>query len=478
MQKSIAKNYIYNTVYQILQIIVPLITTPYISRVLGVDNVGIYNYTYTVAYYFVVVAQLGISLYGRREISIVRDEKDTYSLLFKQLVAIRWIAFAMAIAIYACFIELSSKYTTYYLIYLIYIIANAIDITWFFQAFEEFRIITIRNIVVKLLNTACLFVFVKSGDDLWIYILLYAVGEFLSQLIMWLNIGKKVSKVKFTTIGMSEHLKGAIVMFLPQIITTIYTLADKLILGFFSTETHVGLYSQSERIVKLTLSIISSLGLVVMPRIANLAAKKNEDVEINRLLCRSRDFVWFLALPMIAGLIGISDNFTAWFFGDGYSDVAYLMCIISPIILLIGLSDLYGMQYLVPSGHMREYTISAAAGAMVNVILNLILVHNFAAAGVSFATVVSEFTVTFLMWIFSRKYIRLSKPIPCLYVIDALIMGVCIKIIDHFMPEKIFSTCIEICIGVVIYIGVLLLKKDAFTLDVLMLLKKKVFKEL
>ena len=193
MQKSIAKNYIYNTVYQILQIIVPLITTPYISRVLGVDNVGIYNYTYTVAYYFVVVAQLGISLYGRREISIVRDEKDTYSLLFKQLVAIRWIAFAMAIAIYACFIELSSKYTTYYLIYLIYIIANAIDITWFFQAFEEFRIITIRNIVVKLLNTACLFVFVKSGDDLWIYILLYAVGEFLSQLIMWLNIGKKVS---------------------------------------------------------------------------------------------------------------------------------------------------------------------------------------------------------------------------------------------------------------------------------------------
>lgn len=464
--KSVSKNYLYNMAYQIMLIIIPLITTPYISRVLGVDKIGIYNYTYTVAYYFITIAQLGLNLYGRKEVSIVRENREKAAQLFKQLFLIRVASFLIAIIVFIGLIIAADKYKVYYLLLVPYLISSMIDITWFFQAFEEFKIITIRNFIVKIIVTVCIFVFVRHKDDLWIYMLIYSTSELFSQAAMWFNMKKRIEKTGFSTLGIRQHIRGSMIMFLPQIITTLYTLVDKLVLGLFTTETQVGYYSQSERIVKLTLTIVSSMGVVMMPRIANIASH-GDIKEIDRMLSKSRRFICFMAFPMIAGLLGISDNFTDWFFGAGYEPVSYLMCIISPIILFIGLSDLYGMQYLIPNGHIKEYTLSAAGGAAVNVVLNIVLVHKYQAVGVSLATVVAELVVAVLMWKFSKKYIKLSEKVSLVYAFAAVVIGFIVKILDTVLPCSILTTIAEMSVGVLIYITILYVVKDKLLMEIL-----------
>lgn len=465
MAKSVARNYFYNVAYQLMSIILPLITTPYISRVLGVQQIGIYSYVSTVVAYFILIPQFGLNLYGRKQIASVRDDKEKTSIFFFQIVCIKLVSFSFALFLYGLMIRLTKRYVLYYEIFAISIIANALDITWFYQAFEEFGIITIRNFLVRVLNTVCVFIFVRSADSLWKYMLVMVVGDMIAQTMMWFGLKRKVF-FKPTLKGVNKHVKGAFIMFLPQIITTIYTLVDKLMLGIWSTETQVGLYSQSERIIKLTLVVISSMGAVAMPRISNDFA--NGRIEnISTRLSKNRAFVFFLSAPLVCGICGISDKFVPWFFGKGYEGVSFLMVIISPIIFLIALSDLYGMQYLIPTGRMKEYTISTVLGAATNVFLNYLLIRKYAAVGVSIATVVSELVVTIVMWLFARKYIQIRKSAVWKYWIVAMIMGVIVKAVDMHNPGSPFWTFGEIILGVAIYGGILFVLKDNMVMTLL-----------
>lgn len=470
---GILKNYFYNVIYQILVIIIPLITTPYISRVLGVENVGIYSYVSAVSAYFVTFSQLGLNLYGRRQISYIRADMKKTSNTFKQLMLIRFIAFGIGLLCYFLLLLKDGRYTSYYQIFILYIMAGAVDITWFFQAFEEFKIITVRNCFIKIINVAGIFLFVRTRNDLWRYMVIFCAGEFVSQAAMWTGIKKKIEFKGFEKDGIWDHIKGSAVMFLPQIITTVYTLADKLILGILSTETQVGLYSQSEKIVKLSLALIGSMGTAAMPQIANCFAN-GEELQIRETLSKNLRLVYFLAFPMIFGLFGIADSFTICFFGPGYEAVSYLMVMISPIILFIGLSDLYGMQYLVPTGHMREYTAAAAAGAAVNVILNLVLAGTYAALGVSIATVVSELAVAFIMRHYSRKYITLQSENLLRYPIIAAFVGIIVKIIDTKNHANIFMTAVEILTGILIYIAVLWVFHDEILMEFINMIKSRI----
>ena len=470
---GILKNYFYNVIYQILVIIIPLITTPYISRVLGVENVGIYSYVSTVSAYFVTFSQLGLNLYGRRQISYIRADRKNTSNTFKQLMLIRFTAFGIGLLCYFLLLLKDGRYTSYYQIFILYIMAGAVDITWFFQAFEEFKIITVRNCFIKIINVAGIFLFVRTRNDLWRYMVIFCAGEFVSQAAMWTGIKKKIEFKGFEKDGIWDHIKGSAVMFLPQIITTVYTLADKLILGILSTETQVGLYSQSEKIVKLSLALIGSMGTAAMPQIANCFVN-GEELHIRETLSKNLRLVCFLAFPMIFGLYGIADSFTLCFFGPGYEAVSYLMVMISPIILLIGLSDLYGMQYLVPTGHMREYTIAAAAGAAANVILNLILVGKYAAVGVSIATVASELVVAGIMRYYAGKYITLRVEKILRYPIIAVFLGIIVKVIDIKNNDNVYMTAAEIMIGASLYIIALWVLRDELVMEFIKMIKARI----
>lgn len=458
------KNYIYNTVYQILLIILPIVTTPYTSRILGVDNIGIYNYTYTVVYYFILGGLLGLDLYGRREVSYCKNDKDKLSLLFSQLILLRILLMTVSLILYLIVAVLSVKYKVYYYVFVILLVSYIFDVSWLFQGLEQFKVLTIRSTIIKIINVICIFVFVNTKNDLWIYIVIISCSQLFSALVMWTQLSRvitlKIPKIE----GISKHIKVSAILFLPEIITTIYTMADKLMLGALTSETQLGLYSQSERIIKLALSVIGSMGVVMMPRIANNFVKGDKE-EILRCLNKTSKWCFFIGLPMILGLVAISNHFTSWFFGPGYESVASLMCVISPIILLIGLSDVYGMQYLIPTNQNKYYIIAACAGAIVNVILNLMLIPSFAAIGSSIATVISELTVTYMMYKFASKTIPLKFYVPVECLKSACIMFAVIKIMDIVLPIGAIYTFIEILVGASVYSGMVVKFKDTMALE-------------
>lgn len=474
MNKKIVSNYMYNTAYQLMVILLPLISMPYISKIFGVENIGIYNFSYTVVNYFIIIGQLGLNLYGRREVSYHRDDQNKLNELFSQLIVLRFIIFIIIILSYIIFIFCSTSYTVFYTYFIILIFSNMIDITWLFQGLEEFKILSIRNFIVKFINTVLIFVIIKTPDDLVKYIIIYSGSEFISQLIMWSKISKVITKFRLSTQDFSRHLKYSIYLFTPQIVTTIYTLTDKLLLGVLTNETQLGLYSQSDKIIKLAVTVIGSMGSIMMPRIANMYANGNNKEDIKAILEKTSMWCWFIGFLMIFGLIGVSRGFTSWFFGNGYEPVAYLMCIISPAIIFIGLSDVYGMQYLIPTNQSKEYTIGAAVGAIVNVILNAILIVKFQAIGSSIANVVSEFCVTLTMFVLARKTISIKFKLPIKYFIAGILMCGIIKLIDNILSPSIFATMLEGFIGCVVYVGLILFMKDQFIISLLKkILRKK-----
>ena len=313
-KKSIAKNYIYNLIYQMLTIFLPLITTPYLSRVLGAEQIGIYGYTCSIVTYFILFGTLGINMYGQREIAYLQNSKEKSSKTFWELIIIR--SFTLIISIILFFIVYASggEYSLYYKILMIQLVANIFDISWLFQGIEEFDKTVIRNLIVKLLSLVLIFTCVRSYDDLWIYFLIYALAEFIGNVSIWFYVPKYINRVSIKELELRRHIRPVLSLFLPQIAIQIYTVLDKTMIGAILNDmTEVGYYEQSQKIIKILLTIITSLGTVMMPRIAKCYAEgKNE--EIKKYMYKTFRFVFMLSFPLIFGIISVSKDFVPLFF--------------------------------------------------------------------------------------------------------------------------------------------------------------------
>ena len=273
MSKSIKKNYLYNLIYQSLILIVPLITTPYLSRVLGAEAIGIYSYTISITTYFVLFGSLGIALYGQREIAYVQDDKEKRSTVFIEILLMRFITLGISMLIFYLSFVKQGQYSTYYKILILEIISNSIDISWFFQGIEEFKKTVVRNAIVKIISVICIFIFVKNTNDLLKYFIIYVLSTFLGNLSLWMYLPKYIEKVNLKNIKIFKHLKPAIALFIPQIAVQIYTVLDKTMIGaIVDDKAEVGFYEQSQKIVKLLLAIATSLGTVMSPRMASTFA--------------------------------------------------------------------------------------------------------------------------------------------------------------------------------------------------------------
>ena len=277
MKKSITKNYIYNLIYQILILILPLITTPYVSRVLGAENIGIYSYTISIATYFILFGSLGIAMYGQREIAYLQDQKEKYSKLFWEIVVLRFFTMSISsIIFYISFVK-NGEYHMYYKILLLELLANCFDISWFFQGLEEFKKTVLRNIVVKIISIICIFVFVKSYNDLFIYFWIYVLSNLIGNISLWAYLPKYIDKIEISKIDIMKHIRPTISLFIPQIAIQIYTVLDKVMIGtIILDKSEVGFYEQSQKIVKMLLTIVTSLGIVMIPRMANTFKKRKE----------------------------------------------------------------------------------------------------------------------------------------------------------------------------------------------------------
>lgn len=463
-KKSITKNYLYNLTYQVLILILPLITTPYLARVLGAEGTGIYSYTYTIVNYFVLFGSLGVALYGQREIAYAQEKKQKRKQIFIELVLFRFITISIAVAIYyICFMR-TGIYSTYYRILLFELLAGAFDISWFFQGLEEFKKTVTRNILVRTISVLLIFILVKKREDLVTYMYIYSLADFIGNLTLWMYLPKYFKGVKIGKIKLSHQIKPIILLFIPQITSKLYNMLDTTMLGkIVADKSEAGYYEQSQKVIRLLLTVVTSLGTVMIPRMANMFAN-GERKQIDYYMKRSFSFTFLLSFPMMFGIISISKAFTPIFFGPGYEKTALLMSIISPIVLLMGVANVLGNQYLIPTQRQKEYTIAVGVGVVVNFILNYILISLWTSVGACIATVISQIVVDYMQFRQLRGEVKFKSIVKLSYkyIFASLIMFIACNLTKIFVSRGMLSIILQVIVGVIVYGIVLIRLKDEY----------------
>jgi len=459
METKIIKNYIYNLSYQILMVLSPLITTPYISRVLHADGVGIYSYTFTIATAFALFAALGVNTYGQREIAYCGDNIELRSKTFWELFVARVIMTSVIGICYIIFSFSYSKYKTYLLAQSFIVFATMIDISWLYQGIEEFKLIAVRNIIIKLITVSLIFAFVKEPNDIVLYILVNSISSFGSSFLFFIDIRKHIQKIPFTELEFQKHIKGTIEFFIPLIATQIYSQLDKIMLGAITNdEFQNGYYEQSRKIINILIMVTTSINGVMYPRISKLFAN-NEHSEICIFYQRSIKMIWLLLCPMMVGIVLVSDNFVSWFFGEGFYQVSILMKLSAPLLLFMTLGNFVGMQYLSPTGKQNKMTLIYLASAIINVILNSILIYRLQSVGAIIASMIAEaFSCVVQLFIIkkSRYNFNILDGI-WKYIISSLVMGISIYLLQMYSSITGFlQTIIEVLVAIFIYtIGII-----------------------
>lgn len=476
--KNIKKNYIYNLIFQFLIIVLPLITTPYLSRILGAENIGIFSYTLSIVTYFGLFGSLGITMLGQREIAYVQDDIEKRSIKFYELLIIKTFSMLIAIAVFTVIFSLNNQYEVYYRILILELVANILDISWLYQGMENFKIMVMKNSLIKIIGVVCIFIFVKSNDDLVNYFLIYTVFNVLGNLVLWFRLNKYITKVSLKKINCKEFIVPIFTLLVPQIAMQIYTVLDKTMIGkILNDMNEVGYYEQSQKIVKTALMVITTFSVIMIPRMSQSFSKGKKN-EIKSNLSLSFNLTFFLAMPMVFGIIAVADNFVPWFYGAGFSEVTTLLKIFSPIILFIGISSILGIQYLVPINKQNMLTKSVLAASIINVILNFILIPIYKSYGGAIASVIAELTVCIIMYVLLRKEIDFKAIFKMAvdYLISGILMFLIIILLTHNLKACISTTVIQLFIGCVSYIIILIILKNDFVLIQIKLLLAKMKK--
>lgn len=465
-KNKITKNYIYNLIYQILLVISPLITMPFLSRSLGVVGIGEYSYAYSIVSYFVIFATFGFDVYGRREISFYIDDKSKLAQKFWSIQIIKTIFTLFTIIVYLIFCKFNSNETI--LLLLIFHLLNVpLNIGWFYQGIEEFKKITIRGFFLKLIDLLFVILFIHKPEDLYLYTLGSSMIAFITFAVLWFDLGKYVSKSKIDFSQIKYDLKNGSIFFLPAIATSIYTLLDKTMLGNITGSfIENGYYEQAQKINIVLLKVVLALGVVLLPQIV-AAHKKNENEKVKEFIEKSSTYVFCVSIAMAFGLMCISDSFVPWFFGPDFAKVSILLKLSGFILIFQGLDDVFGMQYLVSVGKQKIYVISLFIGAGINFILNIFLIKYYSSVGAIIASFIGEISIVIFQMLFIRKNLDLKKIFKnsIKYFCAGLCMYLCCYLTTSNLPDNYFTSIIIFIECVLVYFVMLIILKDKLVLD-------------
>lgn len=450
---NIKKNFIYNAIYQILVLILPFITVPYVSRVLGADGIGTYSFTYSIVYYFMLVSLLGINNHGNRAIAKAREDKKKLSETFSSIYAIQLVASISMTLLYVLYLLIfSPDFIDIAWIQIIYIFSAMFDINWFFFGKEEFKLTIMRSIIIKLLSIVAIFLFVKTPNDTWIYTMILALGTLISQLVLWPSLLKRIKPCFPKKEDIVKHVKPCLIMFVPVIAVSLYKVMDKIMLGAMTDVSEVGYYEQAEKITMMPLGLVTALGTVMMPRMSNLAAKGYEE-KMKEYIEKSINFMMFLAFPICLGLIAIASKFIPLFLGDGFDASIILMQLLSVAIIFIAFANTFRTGYLIPKEKDGIFVGFTLTGAIVNLIVNFALIPSMKSVGACMGTIIAEFVVM------AYQIIALKNDLPvCKYIknvipflLKALIMFVMVYVISFLPLNSVVIVLLQIAVGATLY---------------------------
>lgn len=454
MNSSVKKNFSYNIIYQILILILPLITAPYVSRVIGAEGNGIYSYTYSIVQYFALFAMLGLNNYGNRTVAKCRDNKEKLSREFSSIYVLQLLTTISMVILYLAYIYLfDNRYITFALIQLIYLVSTCFDINWLFFGLEKFKLTVTRNTIIKIVSAVSIFAFVKTKEDLTIYAILMTGASLFSQLSLWPFVRKEVKFAKPKWKEVIKHLKPNIILFIPVIAVSVYKIMDKIMLGSMSTIENVGYYEYAERILNMPISIITALGTVMLPRISNLVAN-GENNTIKIYIDKSMDFMMFLSVAICFGLIVVSPEFIPIFLGNEFIRTGEVIQYLAITIVFISWANVIRTQYLIPNEKDKSYIISVLIGAFVNFSINLLLIPKYEVMGATIGTILAEFAVMLYQTIAVRKELDIKKYLRYLvkYTISGIIMYIIIVNLKNIIQNQYLLILSQILMGGLIYL--------------------------
>ncbi len=452
---SLRKNYFYTVAIQLVSMLTPLVTAPYVARVLGSDGVGTYSYVLSVATVFSLFAALGLSAYGLREISRVRDDPEAVSRLFWELTLLRFATTLLTVALYALLCRWVGDWRVYGAMSLL-ILATGLDLTWFFQAMERFGALMLRHLAVKVLGVVLVFALVRDRGDVAIYALIQTGTTLLSNLLLWPGLRGMVGWRRQGGRPFS-HLRPSLVYFVPAIATSVYTVLDKTMLGVITRDmAQNGYYESAHKIIRLLLALLTSLNVVVGVRTSYLFGQHREG-EVRSHLLDTYRFMCALAFPLCGGLMACGYGFAVAFFGPDFAAAGGMLTLFAPLLFIIGTSNVLGSLYLTPGGYRRLSNRAILTGAGVNLVLNLLLIPRFGGYGAVVASVAAELTISALYLRFTHRFLsawRLLR-VAGRYALYGVAVYAVAWGMARFMPPTLPAVLAQAAVGAVTY-GVLL----------------------
>ena len=450
-KNSLKINFIYQSFYQILIMITPLITAPYIARVIGASNVGVYSYTYTIVNYFVLFSMLGINNYGSREIAKSRENKKlnsvASSLVFLHIITT--VVVGIFLVIYICFF---SQYKILMLLQGVNLIASLFDITWLYSGLEKFKSTVTKNSIIKILTVILILLFVKNENDLWIYICLMAGGTLIGQLLLW---PKLFTYIKFQRVDygfIKKSIKPMFILFIAIIATSLYRTMDKVMLGNVTNMSYVGCYENADKLILFPIGLITALGTIMLPRMSLLNTTQKE--KFNSYFDKSIEFSLIMSFALCFGLVSVSDNFCILFFGNEFILTGEIVKYLSFTIPIISFNNVVRTQYLIPKEKDKIYVNAIVIGTIINLVINYILIPKLNVYGAIIGTIVA-YIIVFIYQMLSiirevnwKKYIKIS----CTPFASGVVMYILVSLLKSYLANDWIYLIVEVIVGAIIYI--------------------------
>ncbi len=480
-QISLKFNIFLNMMYEILLIIAPLITAPYISRVLQPEGVGINSYVSSLLTYFTLFATLGTASYGKRIIAGARDNTKEYSKAFWEIELITVFTTGICLLLWIILSLLYTNYTPYMLVLSFTLISSLFDISWLYGGLEKFQYTVSVNSICKIISIFCIFIFVKNKNDVLLYTTITSLSTFIGTATMWIFLPKEVVKANIEFNSIKKHLKGTLIYFVPAIATSIYTVLDKTLIGIITnSDSENGYYEQATKVLNVIKAVcFGAINGVMMAR-ASFLFSQNDKNKLIELRNSAFQLTSFLSVGACFGIIGTAHSFVPIFFGDGYSPVITLLYILASVIIIICISSALNDIYYKAGGKMKEATKFVLVGATLNFVLNIILINKLGAYGAAIATIIAESVVTILFVNGTNGFIKWSD--IYYFFIKKIIAGI-LMLCVIFILNKIFSTIsnyflimLDILCGICVYCISLIILKDTSVSIVMNYLTKKILK--
>jgi len=470
------KNYLYNVICELVTTLIPLITTPYVTRILGRGGMGSYQYVLTIASYFVLFANFGVKAYGNRCIAQAKDSPDARNRVFSGIFSQQLILSAVVSVLYLAYsLAFGGEYRVIFAVFGINMLSAMLEITWLYWGMESFRPVALSTIAVKVAVAAGIFLLVRDAEDLWIYALLCSLGVIAVQMYLWCGVHHFVRFVRVPFSEIRCHFLPCLALLIPMISPTLFRSMDKLMLESMSGAEAVGLYGAAEQLQTCMLGFITGLGTVMLPRVSNLLAQGREE-DAHSYIGDSMQFEAFIGSIFTFGIAAASSVFVPYYYGEAFSEAAILTTVLSPTILMIAIADVVRAQYIIPHKRDRIFVVSVIVGAVLNLTCNAVCIPWFAqmhealgmtrdaaaALGSLPGTLLAELSVIVVQYLYLRRalpyraYFRTCAVFPIagllMFIAARGIKVLCMDVLSITSPLIVLAA--EVAVGAVVYLGI------------------------